>query len=216
MKTANSCFLLVVFTSGITGVAQADTPALPWFLHVGAAHIDTDEAAKVRVFDAPVPGADVRLAPRYTAAVDLGRFFTPHVAVSVSAGLPLKQPIDAAGSIQPYGRLGRITYGPAAATLQWHPLPNAAVQPYVGAGVSYMHVFASRDATVHDFHVSDDVGPVVQGGFEVPLGHGLGLFADVKKGWLHANATGSLAGAPVDARIRLDPLIVHTGLAIRF
>ena len=213
MKTIKACLLPALL---VAGSAEAAVPDRPWFVHIGAARLDTDEAARVRVLGMTVPGADVRLTARYSAAAEIGRFLTPGLAIGVSAGLPLKQPVSAAGSIAPYGRLGRITYGPAAVTAQWHPLPTAVVQPYLGAGVSYMHVFSGKDAAVRDFRASDDVGPVVQGGIDVPLGHALGLFADVKKAWLRTTARGSLAGAPVEARIRVDPLILHTGVSLRF
>ena len=208
--------LILALLSGASGSVQAASPGDLWYIHVGAARYATDEAAAVRVMGSPVAGSGVRLDPRYTAAVELGRFIAPNLVVSLSAGVPVKQSVRGSGTIQPLGRLGRITYGPAAATVHWHPWATGAVRPYLGGGISYLHVFASGDAAVRDFGASDTVGPLAQGGLEVPVGHSLGLFADVKKAWLRTTATGSLGGAPVRARIRLDPLVLHSGLAVRF
>ena len=196
--------------------ATAASGDAPWFVHAGPARLSNADDARIEVLGQIVPGADVRMKPRYTAEFEVGRFVTPGFALSLAAGVPLRQRVGGGGTIRPLGDLGRVTYGPAAAMIQWHPLRNAAVRPYVGAGVAYLHVFDADGAAVQRFHVDDDVGPVIQGGVEVPIRGRWGVFADAKKAFLRTDATGTLGGAPVRARLRLDPLVLHTGVAFHF
>jgi outer membrane protein len=43
-----------------------------------------------------------------------------------------------------------------------------------------------------------------------------GLNVDVKKLWLRPDATASLGGTPVTAKVRLDPWLISTGVTYRF
>lgn len=188
----------------------------PWVVHVGGARMSTDEAVKAAVLGSPLPGADLEIAPRYAAEVEVGRYIIPTLAFSVSAGTPVRQSIVAAGSIRSLGTLGRVTYGPAAFTVHWHPLPQSPVRPYVGGGVAYLHVFNADAGTLPGFRLRDDLGPVVQGGVEIMAGRRFGVYADAKRAWLTSSTSGSLSGLPVNGRVRLDPLVLSAGAAFRF
>jgi outer membrane protein len=43
-----------------------------------------------------------------------------------------------------------------------------------------------------------------------------GVFFDVKKILLRTEATGFLGPAPIRADVKLDPLVLHTGVTFRF
>lgn len=207
----------LLLLAGLAAPAAAwAAPVDPWFVHVGGARMATDEAVKATLLGSPLAGADLDLAPRYAAAVEVGRYLAPTLAVSVSAGSPVRQRVAAAGSIRALGTLGRVTYGPAAATLHWHPLPQARVRPYIGGGVAYLHVFHAGDGALARFRLHDDAGPVVQGGAELMVGRHFGLFADAKKAWLTSSTGGLLGAAPVTGRARLDPVVLSAGAAFRF
>ena len=207
--------LLLAASAASTPVAAAPAED-PWFVHAGVARMSTDEAVAANVLGSPLPGAGIRVEPRYAATVEIGRYIAPTIAFSLSAGSPVRQLIGAAGSIRPFGTLGKVTYGPAAFTLHWHPLSQGFIRPYVGGGVAYLHVFDAKAGALAGFALHDDLGPVAQGGLELMANRHLGVFADAKKGWLTSSASGSLGGLPVNARLRLDPLILNAGATFRF
>ena len=188
----------------------------PWFVHVGGARMSTDEAVQANILGSPLAGADLDIAPRYAVEVEVGRYIAPTVAFSISAGSPVRQPVVAAGSIRPLGTLGRVTYGPVAFAVHWHPLPQSRIRPYVGGGVAYLHVFDADAGALAGFRLRDDLGPAVQGGVEIMAGRHFGIFADAKRAWLTSSTSGSLGGLPVNGRVRLDPLVLSAGAAFRF
>ncbi len=214
LSNMRSGLLLLAGLSAPMAVRAA--PADRWFVHVGGARMSTDEAVKAKLLGAPLAGADLDLAPRYAAAVEVGWYVTPTLVISISAGSPVRQRVAAAGSIRALRTLGRVTYGPAAATLHWHPLPHSRLRPYVGGGVAYLHTFDTDDGALAKFRLHDDAGPVVQGGAELMVGRHFGVFADAKKAWLTSSTGGLLGAAPVTGRARLDPVVFSAGAAFRF
>lgn len=199
----------------------AASPALAqshdWFVHVGPGRLDLVDGAEVRAGGAVVPGAGISTEAQYTGIVEIGRFIAPDIAMSLTLGGPPLVEIDGAGSLEGLGRLADVRYGPSGLTAQWHPLrQRGRFSPYVGAGLTYMHIFSTRDAALTDVEVDDDIGPLIQGGVEYYIGERVGIFADVKKGWLRTRTTGSLAGTPIEADVKLDPFVMNAGVAFRF
>ncbi|HEY0625836.1 MAG TPA: OmpW family outer membrane protein [Allosphingosinicella sp.] len=187
-----------------------------WFVHIGPAQLTLADGADVRAGGAPLAGAGIDTDPQYTGVVEIGRFVAPNVAVALTLGGPPLAKIDGTGTLEGLGRLGNVRYGPGALTVQFHPMRSGRVQPYVGAGVTYMHIFSTKDAALSDIEVNDDIGPLIQGGVQYFFSEKTGIFVDVKKGWLRTEATASLGTVPIDADLKLDPLVVNAGLAFRF
>lgn len=207
-------------TATLLTAALAATPAIAqeqdWFVHLGPGRLALVDKAEMRAAGTEIPGAAIDSEAQLTGIVEIGRFVTPAVAVSLTLGGPPVVEIDGAGSIEGLGRLADVRYGPSALTVQYHPVRNGRFQPYLGVGVTYMHIFDTDDRALTDVEVDDDIGPLVQAGAEYWIGERWGIFADVKKGWLRSRATGSLGGAPIEADIKLDPFVLNAGVAFRF
>lgn len=202
--------------TAIAGGAQAQD-ADRWFFHVGPAALILDEKAEeVRLGGAVVPGANVKIDPQYTVEAEIGYFLTENVAVAFAGGAPPKAKVDATGSMAPLGRAGEMTYGPATLTAQYHFARGERFQPYVGAGLTFMVVFDTDDGALSDLDVDSSIGTALQAGANFWLTKRAGVFVDVKKAFLDTKATGTLGGTPVEADVRLDPLVVNAGLALRF
>ena len=63
------------------------------------------------------------------------------------------------------------------------------------------------------------LGAALQAGASYRLTPTISVFADLKKFYIKTNANGvspALGGAPVSARITLNPFVFHTGLAFDF
>ncbi len=179
------------------------------------------DQAKLNAGGAPLAGASLSTFEHGTPTVQLGYFLTPNIAVNAIGGLPPKIDIYGAGSIGPAtigadNKVGKLTYGPMALTLQYHPITTGRVRPYVGAGISYMLVFKTKDAAMQDLKVSNDIGPAFEAGVEVLATNKVGVFLDVKKALLRPKASGRLGTIPVTGRAKTDPLAMTAGLSFRF
>lgn len=197
---------------------DADRTAAPprFYLHAGAAGLLYDEGARMNLMGSRVPGGTISIKDVATVAVEAGYYLTPNIAASITAGFPPLSKISGAGSVQSIGTLGKTQGGPAGVSVHYHFTEFGRFQPYIGAGVATLIVFNSSDGAMQNLKVRDTVGPMLQAGADFMLNDNWGLFVDVKKSFLTTVATGSLGGAQVKARARLDPLVVHTGLTFRW
>lgn len=191
-------------------------PPLSWFIRAGVGGIILSESAKMTAFGAPILGADIKIDAQVTPVVSVGYFFTPNLAVSLTGGVPPKIDVHAKGSIAGLGVLGSAVYGPATLTAHWHFTEFGPVQPYVGAGVAYMKVFSTKDRVLTNIKMDDTFGLALQAGVDVMINRNWGAFIDVKKAFLKTDARGTLGGAPIQAKVVLDPLVIHSGVTYRF
>jgi outer membrane protein len=197
-----------------TAFAQDASPPV-WLVHAGVSRLSFIDKASVQAAGNHVDGGGVHSKAQYTASFDVARFVTRTVAINLAAGIPPTVRMDGAGSLAPLGRLVKATYASPALTILWEPVASRAVSPYLGAGVTYMHVLKTRDRALRQARIDDDLGPVLQGGVTVTATGGWGVFADLKKGFVRTRARGTVGGLPIDARIKMDPLVMQTGLSLR-
>jgi outer membrane protein len=195
---------------------ETQTTGLGFFVHAGPAGIELDEGAKIYAGDARVPGGTIKVKRHFTAAVEAGYFITPNFAVSFTGGYPPNVKIEAAGTMNGMGRVGASTYGPMTVTMHYHFTGLGRLQPYIGAGPAFMYVFDQTDGLMNSLHVDNTAGFAFQAGADYMLSDRWGVFIDVKKAILRTDATGFLGPAPIRADLRLDPLVVHTGVTLRF
>jgi outer membrane protein len=225
LATLGTC-LLGIIAAGPTQAADmpagrsAAPPQLgtapPYFLHVGAAGLVLDEGAAIYAGGSLIPGGTIKIKSHLTFAVEAGYFITPNIAVSFTGGLPPTVKIDAAGAMDGMGRVGATTYGPMTATIHYHFTNFGPFQPYIGAGPAFMYVFSERDGIMNGLRIEHTAGFAVQAGADYMLTERWGIFVDVKKAILRTEASGFLGGVPISADIKLDPLVIHSGVTFRF
>lgn len=194
----------------------ASAQSRDWLVHIGPAVLSLADKSDIRLGGTPLAGSGLESDPQYTAAVEISRFVAPSIAVSLTLGVPPVAKFDGTGSIEALGRLGSARYGPAGLTVQWHPMRSGRFQPYIGAGGAYMHFFSTKDGALTDIELDNDVGPLIQVGAQYFFTDRMGIFVDAKKAWLRTKATASFAGLPVEADLKMDPVVVNAGLALRF
>ncbi len=185
----------------------------PWFARVGLGGFIFDSSATVTVNGATVPGGTARATNNLTAVVELGYFVTRNISVQFTGGIPPTSTLRGSGTLAGAGRLGQVTYGPAALTTNFVYKDFGAFQPYVGLGGAYAIIFGQSDGAVQNLKVKGAAAFVVQGGADYYLNKNWSIFADVKHLFLTVNATGTVGGAPATAKTRLDPTIVTAGIA---
>jgi len=199
----------------ICAPAHAET-ADRWFVHVGPAYVKPQEKTTLQAGGANVPGADVKLDGRWTVAAEVGYYVTPHVAVALAAGLPPTFKVVGAGSLTGMGTAGSMTGGPAGLLVQYHFNREGMIQPYVGAGASFLVVFKTKDGVMSDVSAKSAVGTAIQAGTDVMFTDRVGGFIDIKKAWVGTVATGFLGPTPVRAKVKVDPVVGNVGLTYKF
>lgn len=216
-----------MLAAGITTAAAADLaypapppaalPALPsFYIHAGPAGLFYAEKARISVAGAVVPGASVTINDAPTFAVEAGYYITRNIAASVTVGFPPLSKFNGAGTFDGLGLLGKARGGPSGVSIHYHFVDLGPFQPYVGAGIALLTIFDSQDALMTNLKVDHAAGFLLQGGFDYMINERWGVFLDVKKTFVKTNATGVFGGAPVSARVTLDPVVVHTGITFRF
>ncbi|WP_025101437.1 OmpW family outer membrane protein [Burkholderia sp. A1] len=113
------------------------------------------------------------------------------------------------------GPLGGVNVLPPTLLLQYHFNHSGRVRPYIGAGLNYtffyndgLHV-GSQGVAVH----KSSFGPALQFGVDVQVSKQFFVNFDIKKLWMHTDAT--LGGQSI-GRLHIDPLIVGFGVGMKF
>lgn len=215
MLSLNSLILAGITALSLTTAASAQDTSR-WFVHAGPAEVMLDTKVKMTAGGQTVPGAAVSIAPQWTVEGEVGYFLTPNVAVAFAGGYPPTATINASGSLSALGRAGQMTYGPATLNAQYHFLHEGVFRPYVGAGLTFMLVFDTKDATLTHLKVDDALGSDLQIGSDFMISPHWGAFIDYKKAFLSTTATGMLGPAPVVAKVQLNPGVANAGVVYRF
>lgn len=113
------------------------------------------------------------------------------------------------------GNLGGVNVLPPTLLLQYHFNHAGRIRPYVGAGMNYT-LFYNNGLSAGGQPVSitnHSFGPALQAGVDVQVSRSLFVNADIKKIWMHTDA--SAGGQPL-GRLNIDPVIVGLGVGMRF
>jgi outer membrane protein len=204
-------------------LAAASAPAVAadgdWRLKVGIGRIDFREDVALSVGGAPFPTGGASLSDDNTLLAEIGYRFTPQWSAWLTLGVPPTTDVRGTGDAAPFGKLGEVRYGPLALAANYSFDTGSALRPYVGAGAVYFAVLDEKDGAIAGLEAKSRFGSLVQIGAEYALTPTLGLFVDVKKLFVKTRATGTLpglGGAPVEARVDLDPVVFTTGLVFDF
>ena len=152
----------------------------------------------------------IRILPDFDATY----FLSDHFAVSGQAGIVATRSA-LQGSLVGNLPIGRTWSFAATGAIQFHLFPDAAFNPYVGAGAAYTHPLAYEPAKpfITAMKADPQVGPVIQAGFDYHLGGRWYANVEVKQIFLPTQVSHI---GPVGARVKLDMLIVGAGLGYRF
>lgn len=177
------------------------------------------------VADLKAAGFDADVSNTFLPTLTLTYFLNKNLAVELLCcfsrhHVDLQPPAAFAGLA---GRVADTWIFPPALTLQYHFDAMGGFKPYVGAGVQYIHFFNEGvgQNTLNATSVSIDsaFGFTLQAGFDLAIGNGWYLNADIKKTWLETTATwhnSAVTGGNIRADVDLDPLIVSVGVGYRF
>ena len=187
-----------------------------WLVKVGLTNLRLADGVDLKVAGAPYPGTALSTFEHQTPTLQLTRFFTQNIAANLTVGVPPSISIYGAGTIGAVPKLGKVTYGPATMTLQYHPWRQGLFRPYVGVGAAYMIVFGTKDGAFQNLKVGDDVAWAFEAGTHVMVQSRVSLFVDLKKALLRPSTYGTFNGMAVEGKTRLDPWAATGGMAFHF
>ena len=146
---------------------------------------------------------------------------TKNLGIELLAAAPFSHDIrgnapDLGGDI---GRIGKTRHLPPTLSLQWHFLPDAKVQPYVGLGINYTTFFhtkptgALRDLGVEKLKLTDSWGLAAQVGADVKLNDNWFLNASVR--YIDIKTKVKIDGTKIGTA-KINPWVATVGVGYRF
>lgn len=182
-----------LLTGRITDVfSQADDPIVT---AAGA-----DSGLKVDVGDSVMP------------TLGFTYFLTDHLAVEAILGTT-RHEIRAQGGSTDVA-VHETWVLPPVVTLQYRPLTQGRVSPYVGAGVNYMLFYDGKDRNSFKVDLEDGFGYALQAGADIGVQGRWSVNLDVKKVWFNTDA--SVNDGALKSSVDLDPWVASVGVSRKF
>lgn len=206
------------------GVLPALATFNPWMVRVRALGVLTGDFKNAKIGGATTIGANGKVSDSVTPELDITYFFTKNIAAELILGTTHANVKGAGSVLAGTGRLGSTWVLPPTLTLQYHFTNFGAFKPYVGAGVNYTIFYGEKHGApvlpgLYNFRINSAAGVAAQVGFDYMLDKNWGINVDVKKLWLQPIAkgnAGSIVGAPVKTRVKLDPWLIGAGVTYKF
>lgn len=186
--------------------AMAQEQQSPWLVRVRAVHIDPADKSD------PVGGTGasdrIRVEDKWIPEVDISYFFTPHWAAELILTYPQKHTVTLDGA-----SIGSFKHLPPTLTAQYHFLPGAAIDPYVGAGINYTLLSKVRLLNGGASLEHDSVGAALQAGIDFKIDDKWSVNLDVKKVQIRSDV---MIGGARASRVKVDPVLLGVGVGYRF
>lgn len=191
---------------GLAATTAALAQESPWLVRARAVHIDPANKSD------PVGGSGasdrLHVSSKWIPEVDVSYFFSPHWAAELILTYPQKHTVTLDGA-----DIGSFKHLPPTLTAQYHFLPGAGIDPYLGAGLNYTLMSKVKLLNGAGRLEHDSVGLALQAGVDVKLDERWSLNLDVKKMQLRSDV--EIAGTRA-SRVKIDPVLLGLGIGYRF
>ena len=131
-----------------------------------------------------------------------------NIVIDVLGAVPLTHDIKLDGK-----EVGTTRHLPPTLTVQYHPLADTAIDPFVGAGVNRTFFFNESLSGGPNLQLSNTWGYTVQGGVDWKFAPGWVAGADLRYIQIEPNA--SVGGTPI-GKVKIDPLAFGVNVGYRF
>lgn len=165
--------------------------------------------------------ADASLPNIVVPTATITYFFNKNWAVEGICCAAHVKAVGTKGALNGAGNVTEAWVLPPVVTLQYRFDRIAGFQPYVGAGIQWIHYWPGKGDNAlgaSSVAIEDSVGPALQAGLDYDLGRGWSLDLDVKKAWVDTTVSwrDTTALGTVKADVELNPWWVTASLAYRF
>ena len=202
-----SMLKLMVAALGLVGAAVPGwAQESPWLVRVRAVHLAPADKSD------PVGGTGasdrLHVSAKWIPDVDIAYFFTPNWAAELLLTVPQKHDVTLDGQ-----RIGSFKHLPPTLLAQYHFLPGAQIDPYVGAGINYTLISKVDILNGAGRLEHDSVGAALQAGVDFRIDSKWSVNLDVKKIQIRSDV--DINGAHA-SRVKVDPLLLGVGVGYRF
>jgi outer membrane protein len=232
-KTLYALAVCAALGSTIAHAEQGD-----WVVRLRATHINPDESSRLGEKTASAYGAgiatalygntsaDLKVDSNTIPELDISYYFTKNIAAELILALGTKHDVDTSsqGAALFSKKLGEVNLLPPTLTLQWHFNPDQTIDPYVGAGVSYIRALdngltAKTALGNQPIRIDrDSFGAALQAGFDWNLQDKWLVNLDVKKIWFDTDVKLNVNGSgykKIDS-LDVDPWVISIGFGKKF
>jgi len=151
---------------------------------------------------------DIEVDNQVGPSVNLAYYFTPNLAVDVLAALPFRHDFSLNG--QPAGDVQHL---PPTVTFQYHFLPGAKIQPYIGVGANFTLFMDEQVNGGGDLQLDPSFGLAAQVGVDVPVNDRWVVGFDAR--YIDIDSDASLNGQSLGT-INIDPIVYSLNIGYRF
>jgi outer membrane protein len=175
-----------------------------------ATHIAPDESSHLNLSGYQRLEVDSNTIPE----IDFSYYFTKNIAAELILATGTRHDVNAIANDGSVSKLGSINLLPPTLTAQWHFNPDQTVDPYVGAGLSYIRAM-DRNLNLSTTGITVDrnmFGPALQAGVDYNLQNKWLINFDVKKIWFSTDVNTTSKIDDLD----VDPWVVSFGVGKKF
>ncbi|ADM10285.1 excinuclease ABC subunit A [Parvularcula bermudensis HTCC2503] len=162
-----------------------------------------------------------------TFVLEVGYRASQYLSFAASVPTPPEEEEPEGGEPTEFGKIIRgIEYWPIVVEARFHPSFVDWIDPYVGAGVTFLRVRATDPGPLEEVSANNTIGFGVSAGFEIPIARKFGLFGDFKYYDLDTDGTFTAITADLGDRgdlvvdgtgvVRFDPTVFTFGLSYHF
>ena len=167
-----------------------------------SSHLDTSIGDKLEVNSNTIP------------EIDFSYYFTKNIAAELILAVGSRHDVNIGGGVNAGAKLGSINLLPPTLPAQWHFNPDQTIDPYVGAGMSYIRAM-DRNLNLGTTGITVErnmFGPVLQAGADYNLPNKWLVNFDVKKIWFSTDVSTTTKIDNLD----IDPWVVSFGVGKKF
>ncbi len=226
---------LAVAAALVPSLAMAEAGDI--VVRLRATHIAPDESSKLGAQTASTygaasaeagivgPAAKLEVDSNTIPEIDFSYYITKNIAAELILAVGTRHDVKAVNITGgATANLGSVNLLPPTLTLQWHFNPDQTIDPYIGAGLSYVRAM-DRSLTLPvagglPIHIDrNSFGPAIQAGFDYNLENKWLVNFDVKKVWFGTDVKlqgVSIPGYQKIDSLDIDPWVVSVGFGKKF
>ena len=202
--------LIAILIAGLMAPALSFAEKGDVVVRLRATHIAPDESSHLNLSGYQRLEVDSNTIPE----IDFSYYFTKNIAAELILATGTRHDVNAIANDGSVSKLGSINLLPPTLTAQWHFNPDQTVDPYVGAGLSYIRAI-DRNLNLSTTGITVDrnmFGPALQAGVDYNLQNKWLVNFDVKKIWFSTDVNTTSKIDDLD----VDPWVVSFGIGKKF
>ena len=202
--------LIAILVAGLMAPALSFAEKGDIVVRARVTHVAPDESSHLNLSGYQRLEVDSNTIPE----IDFSYYFTKNIAAELILATGTRHDVNAIANDGSISKLGSINLLPPTLTAQWHFNPDQTIDPYIGAGVSYIRAM-DRNLNLSTTGITVDrnmFGPALQAGVDYNLQDKWLVNIDVKKIWFSTDVNTTLKIDDLD----IDPWVVSFGVGKKF